>query len=175
MDMPTCGGIRSSENCDPFPHSCSFRRYSFNISIWHAAPILLQVQRGKYVIEAEISRLRGPSTCSPGCRRPRKRSCASMTASSSCARPNPARPQLGLLLRSLSISVLRRCYPVSCAPRQPCTERRRPRAFSCGPFAALLARMAALSCFPVTIAPVDYPCGSSQSNMLGAASCAELR
>jgi hypothetical protein len=30
---------------------------------------LLQVQRGKYVIEAEISRLRGPSTCSPGRRK----------------------------------------------------------------------------------------------------------
>ena len=30
---------------------------------------LLQVQRGKYVIEAEISRLRGSSTCSPGCRK----------------------------------------------------------------------------------------------------------
>jgi hypothetical protein len=36
-------------------------------------------------------------------RRPRKRSCDSMTDSSSCARSNPARPLLGLLPRSLSI------------------------------------------------------------------------
>jgi hypothetical protein len=36
-------------------------------------------------------------------RRPRKRSCDSMTDSSSCARPSPARPLLGLLLGSLSI------------------------------------------------------------------------
>ena len=35
-------------------------------------------------------------------RRPRKRSCDSMTDSSSCARSSPARPRLGLFVRSLS-------------------------------------------------------------------------
>jgi hypothetical protein len=53
---------------------------------------------GKLTPEEQGSRLRGPSTCSPGCRessiepslkshhsrRPRKRSCDSMTDSSSC-------------------------------------------------------------------------------------------
>jgi hypothetical protein len=36
-------------------------------------------------------------------RSPRKRSCDSMTDSSSCARSSPARPRLGLFVRSLSI------------------------------------------------------------------------
>jgi hypothetical protein len=37
-----------------------------------------------------------------------------------------------------------------------------------GPFAALLTRMAALSCFLVAIVPLDYPSGSSQLNIFGA-------
>ena len=39
-----------------------------------------------------------------------------------------------------------------------------------GPCAALLARMAALSCFPVAIGHSDFPGGSRQSNIFGAAS-----
>ena len=48
-------------------------------------------------------------------RRPRKRSCDSMMCSSSCARSNPARPLLGLLVWSLSIRRSAARYPGSCA------------------------------------------------------------
>ena len=54
-----------------------------------------------------------------------------MTDSSSCARSSPARPQLGLFVRSLSIRRLRRRYPVSCAlpVSNGVLPRLRPRAF----------------------------------------------
>ena len=53
-----------------------------------------------------------------------------MTDSSSCAHSNPARPLLGLLVRSLFDSALRRRYPVSCALQvgNGILPRLRPRA-----------------------------------------------
>ena len=60
-------------------------------------------------------------------RRPRKRSCDSMTDSSSCARSNPARPATAVVVDS----ALRRRYPVSCALQvgDGVLPRLRPRAF----------------------------------------------
>jgi hypothetical protein len=54
-----------------------------------------------------------------------------MRDTSSCARSNPARPLLGLLLRSLSIRRLGRRYPVSCALQvgDGVLPRLRPHAF----------------------------------------------
>ena len=86
-------------------------------------------------------------------RRPRKRSCDSMTDSSSCARCNPARPLSGLLLGSLSIrrsAAATRSRARSRSATVYCRGSVRVR-FLRGPFAALLARMATLSCFPVAI------------------------
>jgi hypothetical protein len=86
-------------------------------------------------------------------RRPRKRSRDSMTDSPSCARSNPARPLLGLLLRSLSIrrnAAATRSRARSRSATVYCRGSGRVR-FLRGPFADLLARMAALSCFPVAI------------------------
>ena len=89
-------------------------------------------------------------------RRPRKRSCDSMMDSSSCARRNPARPLLGLLLRSLSIrrsAAATRSRARSRSAMVYCRGSGRAR-FLRGPFAALLARMAALGCFPGAIVPL---------------------
>jgi hypothetical protein len=69
-----------------------------------------------------------------------------MTDSSNCAHSNPARPLFGLLLRSLPI---RRCAAATRSRARSrsatvyCRGPGRVR-FLCGPFAALLARMAAL-------------------------------
>jgi hypothetical protein len=79
-----------------------------------------------------------------------------MTDSSSCARCNPARPLLGLLLGSLSIrrsAAATRSRARSRSTTVYCRGSGRVR-FLRGPFAALLARMAALSCFLVAIVPL---------------------
>jgi hypothetical protein len=57
----------------------------------------------KHAYELDHWYVSSPSSSSSSRVRPRKRSCDSMTDSWSCARSNPARPLLGLLLRSLSI------------------------------------------------------------------------
>jgi hypothetical protein len=75
---------------------------------------------------------------------------ASMTDSSSCARSNPARPLLGLLVRSLSI---RRSRARSRSATVYCRGSGRVR-FLRGRFAALLPRM---NCFPVAMCRSDYP------------------
>ena len=72
-----------------------------------------------------------------------------MTASSSYARSNPACPLLGLLLRSLSIwrsAAATRSRARSRSATVYCRGFGRV-GFLRGPCAALLARMAALSCF----------------------------
>ena len=76
-----------------------------------------------------------------------------MSDSASYARSNPACPLLGLLLRSLSISTLRRRYPISCALQvgNGVLPRLRLVRFLRGPCAALLSRMVALSCFQFQI------------------------
>ena len=82
--------------------------------------------------------------------------CDSITDSSSCARSTPRAPGWDCFCVVVD-SALRRRYPVSCAlqvgngvlPRGSGRVR-----FLRGPFAALLARMAALSCFPVAIVPL---------------------
>jgi hypothetical protein len=79
-----------------------------------------------------------------------------MTDSSSCARFNPARPLFGLLLRSLAIRRSAAATRSRARSRSARVHRRgsgRTR-FLRGPFATLLARMAALSCFPVAIVPL---------------------
>ena len=88
-------------------------------------------------------------------RRPRKRSCDSMMDSSSCARFNPARPLLGLLLRSLSIrrsAAATRSRARFRSATVYCRGSGRVR-FLRGPFAGLLVT-AALSCFPIAIVPL---------------------
>ena len=90
-------------------------------------------------------------------RRPRKRSCDSMTDSSSCARSSPARPRLGLFVRSLSIrrsAAATRSRARSKSAMVYCRGFGRVR-FLRGPF-ALLARMAALSRFPVAVGPLRF-------------------
>jgi hypothetical protein len=82
-------------------------------------------------------------------RRPRKRSCDSMMCSSNCARSNPARPLLGLLVWSFSIrrsaaSTRSRARSNSATVYcRDCGGVRFPR----GPFDALFAGMADLGCF----------------------------
>jgi hypothetical protein len=86
------------------------------------------------------------------------------------ARSNPVRSLLGLLLRSLSIrrsAAATRSRARSRSATVYCRGSGRVR-FLRGPFAALLARMAALSCFPVAIVHSDYPSGSRQLNIFGA-------
>src|SRR5215831_4625617 len=81
-----------------------------------------------------------------------------MTDSSSCARSSPARPRLGLFVRSLSIrrsAAATRSRARSKSAMVYCRGFGRVR-FLRGPFAALLARMAALSCFPVAIGPLRF-------------------
>jgi len=100
-----------------------------------------------HVLTGDVGRARS----SHHSRRPRKRSCDSMTDSSSCARSSPARPRLGLFVRSLSIrrsAAATRSRARSKSAMVYCRGFGRVR-FLRGPFAALLARMAALSCFPV--------------------------
>ena len=78
------------------------------------------------------------------------------TPISSCARSNPARPLLGLLLRSLSIrrsAAATRSRARSRSATVYCRGSGRVR-FLRGPFAALLARMVAFNCFPVAIVPL---------------------
>jgi hypothetical protein len=109
-----------------------------------------------YAVPPRAHRDVGRARSSHHSRTPRKRSCDSMTDSSSCARSSPARPLLGLLLRSLSI---RRSAAAtrSRARSRSATVYYRGSArvrFLRAPFAALLARMAALSCFPVAIVPL---------------------
>jgi hypothetical protein len=77
------------------------------------------------------------------------RSCDSMLFSSSCARSNPARPRLGLLVWSLSIRrsaastrSRARCRSATVYCRGCCRVR-----FPRGPFGALFAGMADLCCF----------------------------
>src|SRR5262252_10653464 len=72
-----------------------------------------------------------------------------MTDSSSCARSSPPRPWLGLFVRSLSIrrsAAATRSRARSQSAMVYCRGFDRVR-FLRGAFAALLARMAALSCF----------------------------
>ena len=126
------------------------------------------------------SRLRGPprahrdvgrARSSRHSRRPRKRSCDSMTDSSGCARSNPARPLLGLLLWSLSIlrsAAATRSRARSKSATVYCRGSGRVR-FLRGPFAAHLTRMAALSCLPIAIMPLGLFQGP-QLNIFGAAS-----
>ena len=76
-----------------------------------------------------------------------------MTDSSRCARSSPARPLLALLLRSLSIrrsAAATRSRARSRSATVYCRGAGRVR-FLRGPFATLLARIAALSCYPVAI------------------------
>jgi hypothetical protein len=89
-------------------------------------------------------------------RRPRKRNCDSMMCSSSRARSNPARPLLGLLMWSLSIrrsAAATRSRARSKSATVYCRGPGRVR-FPCRPFDALLAGMAALSCFAAAIWPL---------------------
>ena len=107
-----------------------------------------------HVLTGDVGRARS----SHHSRRPRKRSCDSMTDSSSCARSSPARPRLGLFVRSLSIrrsAAATRSRARSKSAMVYCRGFGRVR-FLRGPFAALLARMAALSCFPVAIGPLRF-------------------
>jgi hypothetical protein len=81
-----------------------------------------------------------------------------MTFSSSCARSNPARPLLGLLVWSLAIRRFA-ASARSCARSKSATVYCRGSGrvrFLRGPFDALLARMAALSCFAVAIGPLRF-------------------
>ena len=89
-------------------------------------------------------------------RRPRKRSCDSMMCSSCCARSNPARALLGLLVWSLSIRrsaaatrsrARSRLATVYC---RGCGRVRFPR----GPFDALFVGMADLGCFTVFLSGI---------------------
>jgi hypothetical protein len=64
-------------------------------------------------------------------RRPRKRSCDSVTDSSSCARFSPARPLLALLLRSLSIRRSAAAGLVRAPGRQRCTAEAPAACVSC--------------------------------------------
>ena len=92
------------------------------------------------------------------CSSPGKRSCDSMMCSSSCARSSPARPRLGLFVRSLSIrrsAAATRSRARSKSAMVYCRGFGRVR-FLRGPLATLLARMAALSCFPVAIGPLRF-------------------
>jgi len=89
-------------------------------------------------------------------RRPRERSCDSMTDSSSCAVFNPARPLLELLMGSLSIrrfAAATRSRARSKSATVYCRGSGRVR-FLRGRFAALLPRM---SCFPVATCRSDCP------------------
>jgi hypothetical protein len=104
-------------------------------------------------------------------RRPRKRSCDSMSCSSSCARSNPARALVGLLVWSLAI---RR----SAASTRSCARCKSATLYCRGsgrvrlrraPFDILLATMAAVSCFAVAIGPLRFPERPSQSNIFSAA------
>ena len=82
----------------------------------------------------------------------------SMTCSSSCARSNPARPLLGLFVRSLSIwrsAASTRSRARSRSATVYCRGSGRVR-FLRGPFEAFLARTAALSCFAVAIGPFRF-------------------
>src|SRR5262249_39140701 len=91
-------------------------------------------------------------------RRPRKRNCDSMMCSSSCARSNPARPLLGLLLWSLSIrrsAAATRSRARSKSATVYCRGPGRVRFPRC-PFDALRATMAALSCFAGAIWPLRF-------------------
>jgi hypothetical protein len=77
--------------------------------------------------------------------RPRKRSCDSMTDSSSCARFNPARPRLGLPLRSFSVrrsAAATRSHARSKSTTVYCRGSGRVRFFR-GPLAVLRTRIAA--------------------------------
>jgi hypothetical protein len=81
-----------------------------------------------------------------------------MTFSSSCARSNPARPLLGLLVWSWAIRRFA-ASARSCAGSKSATVYCRGSGrvrFLRGPFDALLARMAVLSCFAVAIGPLRF-------------------
>src|ERR1700730_18667883 len=81
-----------------------------------------------------------------------------MTFSSSCARSNPARPLLGLLVWSLAIRRFA-ASARSCARSKSATVYCRGSGrvrFLRGPFDALLARMAALSRFAIAIGPLRF-------------------
>jgi len=88
-----------------------------------------------------------------------------MTCSSSCARSNPARPLLGLLVWLLAFGVPPPLPGLVRAPnRQRCTAGAPAAcAFRRGPFDVLLATMAALSCFAVAIGPLRFSERPSQS------------
>ena len=93
------------------------------------------------------------------CSSPGKRSCDSMMCSSSCARSSPARPRLGLFVRSLSIrrsAASTRSRARSRSATVYCRGSGRVR-FLRGPFDALRSTMAALSCFAVLIGPLRFP------------------
>src|SRR6266478_3908549 len=135
-------------NSEPSTHGTKLRR---------AARLRRSANRGiadyavgdLHVLTGDVGRAR----LSHHSRRPRKRSCDSMTDSSSCARSSPTRPRLGLFVRSLSIrrsAAATRSRARSKSATVYCRGFGRVR-FLRGPFAALLARMAALSCFPVAI------------------------
>jgi len=105
-------------------------------------------------------------------RRPRKRSCDSITDNSSCARFKPARPLSGLWLRSLSIrrsAAATRSLARSKSATVYCRGSGRVR-FFLGPFVTLLAGMAALSRFPLVIVPPQLFRWIDQASMFGAAS-----
>ena len=89
---------------------------------------------------------------------PGKRSCDSMMCSSSCARSNPARPLLGLLVWSLSIrrsAAATRFRARSRSATVYCRGPGRVR-FPRDPFDALLARMAAVSFFAAAVWPLRF-------------------
>jgi hypothetical protein len=91
-------------------------------------------------------------------RRPRNRSCDSITDNSSCARFKPARALSELRLRSLSIrrsAAATRSRARSKSATVYCGGSRRVR-FFLGPFVTLLARTAALSRVPVAIVPFRF-------------------
>src|SRR5215471_3990055 len=91
-----------------------------------------------------------------------------MTDSSSCARSSPARPQLGLFVRSLSIRRSAAATRSRARSQSAMVYRRgfgRVR-FLRGAFAALLARMAALSCF--TMGPLRLAADAASQDIRAA-------
>ena len=126
----------------------------------------VEIWLADYAVPARAHRDVGGARSSRHSRRPRKRSCDSMTDSSSCARSNPACALLGLPLRSLSIrrsAAATRSRARFRSGTMYCRDSGRVR-FLRGPFAALLARMAASA----SLSPSghsDYPGGTRQLNI----------
>ena len=87
----------------------------------------------------------------------RDRNCDSMMCSANCARSNPARPQLGLFVRSFSIRRSAAATRSRARSRSAMVYRRGSDGvrFRRGPGDALLAGIGAFSCFAVAIWPLQ--------------------